>query len=116
MTDGARSVKEELFYDSEDVVTANVLQLCHRMIPDVQETTVAYCLKILSSRLATGSTAVQSVPHVLERIRKAVKRTNLKKVSCFCFVWFGGGVSIHTSQNTNSQNACCFSLDNWTKQ
>jgi hypothetical protein len=59
---------------AEDVVTANITKLCNKMVPGISDSTLQYCMKILSSRLAAGPSAVRSELHIIGKIRKMVDR------------------------------------------
>ena len=59
---------------AEDVITANVVKLCNKVLPGVSDSMLQYCMKILGSRLAAGPSAVRSELHVLGKIRKLLQR------------------------------------------
>jgi len=84
------------FQGAEDVVTANIVELCKKMVPTVTDDTIQYCMKILGSRLATGPTAVRSELHVLAKIRKLVERRMTKAAR---------DATAAADQNTNPQQA-----------
>lgn len=62
---------------AEDVITANVVKLCNKVLPGVSDSMLQYCMKILGSRLAAGPSAVRSELHVLGKIRKLLQRKGI---------------------------------------